>query len=188
MSRLRTFLDSLKFRLTLGAMAALAVGMGIVALLLVQQAEHDTLDAQRVRQIGETVRTSQVLARRVVDLQRALQATATQFEPSMLLDRERLAEFVRTKPVLNAIFASVFVASSDGKLLLLQQGNERSEPNTPLGDRAYINQTLVERRPVSSEPVISRVSGEAIICVLTPGLPGPVTTNMLGKPATITPR
>src|SRR5450756_956870 len=73
MSRLRTFVHSLKFRLTLGAVAALAVGMGVVALLLVRQTERDTLASQREHQVSETVRTAQVLARRIFDLQRALQ-------------------------------------------------------------------------------------------------------------------
>ena len=38
------------------------------------------------------------------------------------------------------------------------------------------------------DALLERVCSEAIICVFTPGLPGPVTTNMLGNPETIRPR
>jgi len=42
--------------------------------------------------------------------------------------------------------------------------------------------------PMQSAIQSTCCSIEAIICVFTPGLPGPVTTNMLGKPDTIRPR
>ena len=42
--------------------------------------------------------------------------------------------------------------------------------------------------PMQSAIQSTCCSIEAIICVFTPGLPGPVTTNMLGKPDTINPR
>ena len=155
MSRLRTFVHSLKFRLTLGAVAALAVGMTVAALLLISQTERDTLASQREHQVSETARTAQVLSRRVVDLQRALQATASQLDPQTLADSTRLAQFIKTKPVLNAMFASVFVVSPAGHIVLLQRGETQSFPGSDLADRAYVERTLIEKRPFISEPMVS---------------------------------
>jgi diguanylate cyclase (GGDEF)-like protein/PAS domain S-box-containing protein len=168
MSRLRSFADSLKFRLTLGAVASLTLGMGFVALLLMRQAEHDTLASQRQRQVTETARIGQILARRVVDLQRALQVTAAQLDPPTLADRERLAEFIRAKPVLNAMFSSVYVVSTEGRMLVLEQGHMQSLPDTLLTDRPYLQRTLAEGRPVVSDPVISRVSGAPMLAFTYP--------------------
>jgi diguanylate cyclase len=168
MSRLRTFVHSLKFRLTLGAVAALAVGMGVVALLLVRQTERDTLVSQRQHQVGETVRTAQVLARRVVDLQRALEVTASQLDPQTFGDSRRLAEFIHSKPVLNAIFSSVFVVSPAGTIVLLQQGSLQSFPGSALGDRPYVRLTFEQKRPLVSAPMLSRVSGTPILAFTYP--------------------
>jgi diguanylate cyclase (GGDEF)-like protein/PAS domain S-box-containing protein len=168
MTRLRTIVHSLKFRLTLGAVAALALGMGIVAFLLIQETERDTLAAHRQRQISETVRVSQVVSRRIVELQRALHVTAVQLTPQIMADPARLAEFIRTKPVLNAVFSSVFLVSSDARLILLQREGMQTTPNTDLSARAYIRESLAQGHPTVSEALSSRVSGNPIIAFASP--------------------
>lgn len=168
LARIRAILDSLKVKLTLGSVAALAVGMGIVAFLLVRQTEHDTLASQRLRQMSETVRVSRVLSHRVIELQRSLQVTAAQLDPATMSDPRLLADFIKSKPVLNAMFSSVFVSSASGEMLMLDQVNILSKPGIGISDRRYIAQTLQEGRPIVSEPLVSRVSGEPIIVFTYP--------------------
>lgn len=160
--------SSLKFRLTLGAVGALAVGMGIVAFLLIQDTEQETLAAHRQRQISETVRVSKVVSRRIVELQRALQVTAVQLTPQIAADQASLAEFIRTKPVLNAVFSSVFVVSSDARITLLQHGGVQTFPGTDLSARPYIRETLAHGRATVSEALSSRVTGDPIIAFTYP--------------------
>lgn len=159
---------SLKFRLTLGAVAALAVGMSIVAFLLVQETERDTLAAHRQRQVSETVRATQVVSRRIIELQRALQVTAVQLTPQIVADKAQLAEFIRTKPVLNAMFSSVYVVSTDARLILLQREGVQTFPDTSLADRAYIRETLTHGRAAVSEALTSRVTGSPMIAFTYP--------------------
>ncbi len=168
LARLGVVFDSLRFRLTFSAVAALALGMGIVAFALLRQTERDTVAAQRLRQMGETVRMSQILSRRVVDLQRALQLTSGQIDAATLADPQQLLRFMEARPVLDAMFSSVFVTSGKGRLLVLSQGRVLSMPNTDLSDRKYLAQTLADGRPVVSEPITSRVSGEPIVIFTYP--------------------
>lgn len=163
MARLWTMVHSLKFRLTVGAVLSLAVGMGIVAVLLVWQTERDTLLGDEQRQMSETVRVAKVLSRRVVELQRALKVTAEKLTPETVADRLRLAAFIGSQPVLNSMFSSVFVVGSDGRMLLLQRDGTQSFPGTDLTDRAYIRDSLIRGGPRISGAIESRVSGRAII-------------------------
>lgn len=167
-SRVRNFVRSLKLRLTLGVVAVLVLGMGAVATLLVQHAERDTLATQRQRQMSETVRTAQVLARRAIDLQRALQVTAAQLDPSTVSDSPRLAAFIAAQPVLTEVFSSVYVVSPAGKIEILKQRGALTFPGSDLSDRPYIRRTLEARRPFISGVVASRITGDPIIAFTHP--------------------
>lgn len=167
-SRVRNFTRSLKLRLTLGVVAVLVVGTGAVAGLLVWHAERDTVAAQRHRQMSETVRTAQVLARRAIDLQRALQVAAAKLDPATVGDRTRLAAFIGALPVLNSMFASIHVVLPSGRMEFLQQDGVVSFPGLDLLDRPHIRMTLQERRPLISSAFTSRLTGEPTIVFTYP--------------------
>ena len=95
---------SLKLRITLGTLAARALGVGPTTAVLLQRAEQDTLSVQNERELNETVRAAGVLSRRAVELQRALQVMVAQLHQTTLSDDTKLSAFLHAQPVLNELF------------------------------------------------------------------------------------
>ena len=90
---LRRATGSLKLRMTLAGIAALTLGIGLTALLLVSRAERDTLKAERQHELGESVRTAALLSRRVVELQRSLLSVVPQLDAATLGNEAALMNF-----------------------------------------------------------------------------------------------
>jgi len=165
-------LRSIKFRVTLSVVAALTTSVALTALLLVREAERNTLSNQRDRELREGVRTAVVLSHRVIDLQRALAVTAAMLDPATFSDDASMAAFVESKPVLRGLFANVFVATVDGRVRLMAEPSGLRRPALNLGDRGYFRKTVAERRSIVSEPLPGRHSAETVI-IFTQPLSGP---------------
>ena len=166
--RLAAAFGSLKLCITLGGIAALVLGIGLITLMLVNRAERDTLTAQRQRELGESVRMASVLSRRVVELQRALQVVAAQLDDSTLADDAALERFIKSKPVLRSMFANVFVATPNGQMQLFADEAGLRRPNLNIADRDYFRRTLAEGRPVVSEPLTGRIAGAPVVVFTYP--------------------
>lgn len=159
---------SIKVRVTLTAVAALALGIGVTTLVLVHEAERDTLAAQTDRELREAQRTAAILSQRVMERQRALADTAAAFDPATLQDEAQRTAFMTAKPVLRSMFANIFLASSDGRMLSFADAQGVRQPQVSIADRAYFKLTLAEQRPVISEPVPGRVSDEPVVVFTQP--------------------
>ena len=159
---------SIKLRVTLAAIAAMALGVSLTAALLVRQAEHDTIAAQRERELAEAVASAKQLSARVVERQRALGASAVQFDASMLADASRLQNLLENKPLLRGLFTEVFIAAADGQLRAWADANGVRTPGGNIGDREYFRRTLAERRSLVSEPIVSRMSSEPMVVFTQP--------------------
>ncbi len=159
---------SLKLRITLAAITGLVLGVGLSTAGLLRQAEHDTLSAQRYREMSETVRTASALSRRVIDLQVALQATSARIDAATLADNPRLTAFMESQPVLRGLFANLFAATADGQLQLYVDAAGLRRPELNLRDRDYFKRTVEEQRAIVSDPVPGRVSSEPVIVFTSP--------------------
>ena len=177
---LRGASDSLKLRITLSALGALVLGIGLTTALLVQQAERDTLTSAQRREVSEAARTAALLSRRVVDLQRALQAAGAQLDPQTLADETRLAAFIHSEPVLRGLFANVFAASVDGRVRLYSDSAGMRRPDLDISDREYFKRTIAEQRAIVSEPVTNRLSGAPVIVFTSPLRVGGMVYGLLG--------
>lgn len=179
-ARLADALASLKLRITFGAIAALALGIGLTTALLVRQAERATITAQSQRELTQAVSTAAALSQRVVALQRALGATAAQLDETTLADPARLAAFIESKPVLRGMFASVFAAGTDGIVHTLADSTGVRRPTLKVADREYFVRTLAEQRPIISEPMPGRVSAEPVLVFTYPLKAAGRTYGVLG--------
>ena len=166
--RVAAAFGSIKLRVTLSAIAAMALGVLLTALMLVRQAEHDTLQTQRERELADVVSTASQLSARMVERQRALRASGEQLDAAMLADPQRLQNFLDNKPLLRGLFSNVFLASADGRMLSYADSSGVRAPAVDLSDRDYFQRTLKERRPMISEPLPGRVSGEPVIVFTHP--------------------
>jgi len=160
--------SSLKLRITLGTIAALVLGIGLTTATLLQRAERDTLAAQNERELNEAVRAAGVLSRRVVELQRALAVVAAQLDKATLADDGKLATFMQAKPVLRELFSTLSAASVDGETRIFSDETGMHRPQLNVADRDYFRRTLSEGRPIVSDPLQSRISGQPIVIFTYP--------------------
>ena len=179
---------SLKLRITLAGIAALVMGISLITVLLVNRAERDTLTVQRQRELGESVRMAAVLSRRVIELQRALQAVAAQLDEATLADDAALERFIKSKPVLRGMFANVYVAVPNGQMRLFADEIGLRRPNLNIADRDYFSRTLSEGRPIVSEPIEGRVSGGPIVVFTHPVVSAGGIVGVLGGALRLTNR
>ena len=167
-SRCTAAAGSLKLRITLAAVGALVLGIGLTCAVLLHQAERDTLSAQGNREMVEAVRTAAALTKRVVDLQRALRATANLLDAQTLADDARLATFMDSQPVLRGMFANLFAATADGRMRVFAEAAGLRRPDLDLSGRAYFQRTIAEQRAIISDIVPGRISGEPVIVFTYP--------------------
>ena len=165
---LREAFGSLKLRMTLSGVAALLLGIGLIAFLLVGRAERDMLAVEREREISEAIRTADMLSHRVIEVQRALQTMAMQAEEGPLDDPAVLKRFAQSAPLLKDIFALLFIADAGGRMRVYVDDKGLQHPAINIADRAYFRRTLQEARPQISEVVASRLTGAAGIVFTQP--------------------
>ncbi len=163
-----SLLSSLKVRITVGAIATLVLGVGLVTAVLIRRIEQDTLRDQVQRELSEAARTATVLARTVTELQQALAVVGEQLDATTLNDPAALERFVADKLVLRSMFANVYAAAADGRMLAYadREGLQRLKLN--LRDRAFFRAAVAEQRPVVSAPLQGRLSGQPVIALAQP--------------------
>jgi hypothetical protein len=85
LSVFRRFIErfhSIKFSVTLCAVATVAGGIALNSYVQVSEAERSTLLAQRENNLRESARTASSLSRRVVSMQLALARVGDQLDPA----------------------------------------------------------------------------------------------------------
>ena len=165
-------MGSLKLRITLGAVTTLIVCIGVTTAVLVRQAERDTLAAQQHRELDEAVRTAAMLSNRVVELQRALQATATQFSAETLPDDDQLAAGLLAQSAMRRMFSVLYVADIAGEVRALADAAGVRRPAMDLTHRVYFQRTLREQRAIISEPLSALGTGEPVVVLTYPLMHG----------------
>ncbi|WP_284617959.1 sensor domain-containing diguanylate cyclase [Aquabacterium humicola] len=154
-------LQSLKWRLTAGTLLALTLGLLALGAALLGRAGQDTVDAQRVYEIGDAAQTAAVLSRRVIEQQRALQAVAGRLDARMLDDDTRLFGFFADQPLLLSMFHQLAVTGVDGHARLRHDARGLHRAPLYLGDSDQLRQTVAEGRPLISPPLPGRMSRRA---------------------------
>lgn len=177
--KLAGWLPSLKWRLTLGSVLALSLAIALITTALLRRAEADLLAAQRQSELSEAARSAAVLSRRLIELQRVLAGVGTRLDAEILADEKKLLDFMDARSALLALYYSIVVAAPDGTTLARLDGQGARKPTQSVGDRSFFTRTLREERPIVSEPLISRFTGEPII-VLTYPLKGAAGVNGIG--------
>jgi hypothetical protein len=161
-------LQSLKWRLTAGMLLALTLGLLALGAALLGRAGNDTVDAQRIYEIEDAAQTAAVLSRRVIELQRALQAVAGRLDAATLEDEAKLLAFFADQPVLLSMFHSFAVTDADGRARVRHDARGLHRTPLSLAGVDHLRQTVAERRPVISPPLASRVTGEPIVVLTQP--------------------
>lgn len=173
-------LVTLKARLTLAAMGSLIIGIGLISALSLRQVEVDLVAQARDRELSETTRVASELAQRAVMLQRLVSSTADQIDPALEQIDDALEQHLQAQPALLQHFANVFVAAPDGHIRLFVDEAGTRRPQVSIADRPYFKQVMTERRPIISEPVPGRISGQPVIIFSTPIVRDGKVTSIFG--------
>jgi diguanylate cyclase (GGDEF)-like protein len=166
--RWRKLFESMKVRVTVPAVLALAASMVATTVVLVSQTERDILAERQRVEIGEALRTAAQLSLRVVEQQQMLSAAALQMTPEVMTHLPAQQQFLDGQTVLATLFQSLFLIQTDGAITWLRDDKSLRQPAVNVSDRPYFMQTLADLRPVVSQPLISRVSGEPVVILTAP--------------------
>ena len=161
-------LGSLKFRLALAALLALAMGISISTSVLVQRAQSDTLAEHSSRAVGDTARIARMLSRQVVAQQKALAVLAVQLQPALVADTGTLKRKLQDMPVLLTQFDSITLFDARGRGLLTFDDKGVRPTAVDISDWPYFQRALREQRAMISEPVVSRISTELVVVLAHP--------------------
>jgi diguanylate cyclase (GGDEF)-like protein/PAS domain S-box-containing protein len=168
LARLVAAASSLKPRIVLGTVAALALGIVLVTTVVVRHAERDTIELQRQREMSEAVHMADLLSHRVVELQRALKAAGQQLDRRIVEDPAGLERALVSQSVLRMMFSDIGMLDPSGRLTIDVQAVGAFHRPVDLGDREYFLRTVRERRGLVSEPVRSRLFGEPVVMFTEP--------------------
>jgi hypothetical protein len=166
--RLENALGSLKARITMGGIMALVLGIGVITTILVGRTEHDLLESQRQHELSESVRTASLLGHKVLLLQRGLESVGQVLDEVHARRPGGAAEFMRTKPLLQTFFASIYVAAPDGQVLVMYDEKGVYRPALNMREGPNFRRALAEGRPIVSEPLTGPLTGEPIVAFTQP--------------------
>ena len=167
--RFHHLLGSLKARLALAGFVLIAGSVALTVVLVLHsmadRAQRAALDAE----LANAERIAVVLSTKLVSMQNSMRSATSQLPMDRLSDTRELHAWLEREVVLRGMFDSVFVVTAaDGRLRAGSDAKGVHDWDIAAGDRAYVRRTLQERRPVISEPIVSRISGEPLIVMTMP--------------------
>ncbi|WP_165396694.1 diguanylate cyclase domain-containing protein [Sphaerotilus mobilis] len=180
--QLAPWFGSLRLQLALACGALIAVSVIAVTTVVVQRGALHSEQAVLDNEAANVDHLAVLLRDRVVRLQLALRAAAQPVDDLVLHDRLAQQRYMSQRQVLATLFSTIALVDLDGRVLVLRNGADIGHPDIHIGDRAYFLATRHQGRPMISEPLIGRVSREAIVALTMPvlGADGQLRAVLLG--------
>lgn len=163
-------------------LGTLAVTFAVVCTVavLVFLAEEDTIIERQASEVSEVERTAGLLNERTRQLVGMLELVSAQLPVKSLDSYAALVALLGQRPLLTSAFDTVYFASSDGRMRIVHDERGFRATEVSLHDRPYFNEVLYTGRPVISEPVMGRLSGEPVVVVSVPVLHEGRAVGVLG--------
>jgi diguanylate cyclase (GGDEF)-like protein/PAS domain S-box-containing protein len=166
--RVPGWLNTLKARLALGAVAALMLGMAATAWQLSAHAERGFLAQAQVREQAQARYMAAEIGRRLGELNGLLAHMAQKVETGWAVDPQRLSRLLDDSALLGPYFSTLYAAAPDGRILSFVDAAGPRYPETSLQERAYFRQAVQTGQPVISPSVAGRISGEPVVVMSHP--------------------
>jgi hypothetical protein len=166
--RLQYLSGSLKVRLALASVVLIAASVALTVVLVLQAMEQRSQRAVLDSEVANAERIGVVLSAKIVSLQKALRAASGQLPVDRLSRPAAVKAFLDDQNVLRSLFDSVFVADADLHIIAVAENGDVRTTDIDASDRAYIRRTVHDRRPVISQPGISRTSGTPMFVMTMP--------------------
>ena len=166
--RLHFLSGSLKVRLALASLVLIAASVALTVVLVLQAMEQRSQRAVLDSEVANAERIGLVLSAKIVSLQKSLRAASALVPVDRLAQPAAVTAFLEDQIVLRSMFDSVFVADGDLHLIAVAENGGVRTTRIDASDRSYIRRTVHERRPVISQPGISRTSGTPMFVMTMP--------------------
>ena len=165
---LRYFIRSLKVRLAFASLVLIAASVALTVVLVLRAMELRSQRAVLDSEVANAERIGLVLSAKIVSLQRALRAAATQLPADRLDKPAVVGAWLDDQQVLRSLFDSVFIADARRHLIAVAENGGVRMTDIDASDRAYVRRTVFLRRPVISQPGVSRTSGTPMFVMTMP--------------------
>ena len=166
--RLHYLFGSLKLRLALAGLVLIAASVALTVVLVLRAMEQRSQRAVLDSEVANAERIGLVVSAKIVSLQKSLRAASAQVPVDRLDRPEAVSAFLEQQVVLRSLFDSVFVADARLHMSAVAENGSVRATDIDASDRAYIRRTVLERRPVISQPGISRTSGMPMFAMTMP--------------------
>ena len=166
--RLQSLSGSLKVRLALASFVLIAASVALTVVLVLRAMEQRSQRAVLDSEIANVERIAMVMSVKIVSLQKALRAASSQLPVDRLSSPAAVTAYLQDQQVLGSLFDSVFVADANLQLIGVAENGTVRATHIDASDRAYIRRTVHDRRPVISQPGVSRTSGTAMFVMTMP--------------------
>ena len=165
---LRDWVATLKFKIMVMAIVTAVLSAAVTTQLVLTSNQADIQRLLLRQDADDRERTAALLDTKIQMLDTALKAVGNRVTPSLLDNADALTGFLRDKPVLEALFDSVFVALPDGNIIVrFQRGVvDPSAPN--VRDRDYFQRVLKSGSSYVSGAMLGRNSKVPIVVFAAP--------------------
>ncbi len=164
----RRWFGTLKARLMLASMLVIALSVTVSTLVVLDRLQGRSEQALMDLERDNAERAASLLAQRVVGLQNMLRVTARSMPLAARREGAAAIEFLDRSQALTVAFATLVVATPDGRVLAIHRGDRAEDADINISDRDYFRQTVSSGIPVVSEPTLGRVSKEPVIQLAMP--------------------
>ena len=161
-------LGSLKVRLTLASVALILVSVALTVHFTLREVRQGSERIVLESREDDAQRLAAIVSRRLIALQRALRASVTTLPPAALDESAAAVAYLEGNAVLRTMFSAIFLVAADGRVVAFSDGDGTRDTPMSFADRDYLKNTMAAKRPLISNALMSRVSGEPIIVFTMP--------------------
>ena len=161
-------LGSLKVRLTLASVALILVSVALTVHFTLREVRQGSERIVLESREDDAQRLAAIVSRRLIALQRALRASVTTLPPAALDESAAAVAYLEGNAVLRTMFSAIFLVAADGRVVAFSDGDGTRDTPMSFADRDYFKNTMAAKRPLISNALMSRVSGEPIIVITMP--------------------
>ncbi len=165
---IRDWVATLKFKIMVMAIVTAVLSAAVTTQLVLTTNQADLQRLLLRQDADDRERTAALLSTKIQLLSTALTSVGARITPAMLADPATIAVFLQDKPVINALFDSVFVALPNGNVpVRFQRGvADTSMPN--VRDRDYFQRVMKTGSAVVSGAMVGRSSKLPIVVFAVP--------------------
>ena len=165
---LRDWIATLKFKIMVMAIVTAVLSAAVTTQLVLTSNQADIQRLLLQQDADDRERTAALLNTKIEMLDTALKAVGNRVTPSLLDNADALTGFLRDKPVLEALFDSVFVALPNGNIIVRFHRGVVDPSVANVRDRDYFQRVLKSGSSYVSGAMFGRNSKVPIVVFAAP--------------------